>query len=200
MIRLRFFTEGLLALVLLYFVRRRRNARKSSEPIDDKTVVVSDNGMELNSWNNQGFEDEGDGLGETGHCENPMYASSSTSPVTTENPENQTNPVYVGSSGFIEINLDADEDATDLKVYGSHENGDVIANCGNPGYESNPAQDSVNEPEPEESSSHYHEPVGSHSQDVTDFGNPLYEAFERERAQKSSTLNLGNDVIVDEDV
>ncbi len=190
----------MLALVLLYFVRRRRVARKSSDPIDDKNVIVSEDGLELNSWNNPGFDEDGLDGGETGQGENPLYVSGSMSPVITENPEYEANPLYGVGSDFKEINLDTDEDAADLKVHGSYESGDVNSHCGNPLYENNAARDKINESGPGESSDQYEKPDVSSSHDVTNFGNPLYEALQKEHAQKNSTLKLDDEVIVDEDV
>ena len=173
----------LLALVLLFLVwRQRRIAKKSREPLDDKNVIVSGNGMELNSWNNPGF-DEDDAV--DGH--NPLYISGSTSPVTSENPE------YEASLDFREINLDIDTEAADLKVHGSYENGHVTSHFGNPLYESNPSQDKINVSTPLESTE-----VSSNN--VSHFGNPLYEAFQGEQARKNSTLKLNDGVATDEDV
>lgn len=181
--------KGLLALVALYLIRRRRISRKSSEPIDDKNVVVTENEIELNSWENPGFQEE-DCRGEsTIDSANPMYISSMNSPVINENPLYETKSAYKDSSGFIDIKLDGDGEAADLKVYGSYENGDVISDCGNPLYESNPAQDREDDVV-----------ADSVSDEVYKFGNPLYEALARKPAQKSDTLKLSDDVVVDEDV
>ena len=188
----------LLALVLLYFVRRRRIGRKSSEPIDDKNVIVSENGIELNSWNNPGFDEEEQN--ETGHRENPLYASGSSSPAITDNPEYVGKPANGIGLDFKEINLDADTDGSDVKVYGSYDDGDVISDYGNPLYESNPARDKIDASEPLKSSDCYQQPDVSSSPDVSRFGNPLYEAFEREQVRKNTELKLNDDVIIDEDV
>ena len=184
------FHKGLLALVALYLIRRRRISRKSREPIDDKNVVVTENEIELNSWDNPGFREEEDCRGEsTIDSANPMYISSMNSPVVNENPLYETKSAYKGSSGFIDVKLRGDGEAADLKVYGSYENGDVISECGNPLYESNPARDREDDVV-----------ADSVPDEVYKFGNPLYESLAIKQAQKSDTLKLSDGVVVDEDV
>lgn len=181
-----FFPKGLLALAALYLLRKRRIASKASEPVDDKNVVVSNNEIELNSWDNPGFNEEEDGRGEIeADSENPMYIPNSISPVIKENPLYETNSAYKDSSGFIDIKLDGDVDADDLQVYGSFENGNVTSECGNRLYQSNPAQDREDDVVKDE---------------VCKFGNPLYEALARQQAHKGDTLKLSDEEVVDEDV
>ena len=165
-------------------------ARKSSELVDDKNVIVSDNVIELNSWDNPGFNEEEDGRGEsTADSENPMYIPNSRSPVIEENPLYETGSAYKCSSGFIDIKLDGDGEADDLKVHGGSENDNVTSDYGNPLYQSNPAQ-------------HREDDVVQYNvqDEVCKFGNPLYEALARQQAHKGDTLKLSDDEVLDEDV
>ena len=165
-------------------------ARKSSELVDDKNVVVSDNVIELNSWDNPGFNEEEDGRGDSlTDSENPMYIPNSKFPVINENPLYETGSAYKGSSGFIDIKLDGHGEADDLQVHGSCENDNVTSDYGNPLYQSNPAQDREEDV------------VQDNVQDeVCKFGNPLYEALARQQAHKGDTLKLSDEEVVDEDV
>ena len=165
-------------------------ARKSSELVDDKNVVVSDNVIELNSWDNPGFSEEEDGRGDSlADSENPMYIPNSKFPVINENPLYETGSAYKGSSGFIDIKLDGDGEADDLQVHGSCENDNVTSDYGNPLYQSNPAQ------------AREDDVVQDNVQDeVCKFGNPLYEALPRQQAHKGDTLKLSDEEVVEEDV
>ena len=182
-----------MALMLIYLLQRRRTARKSREPLDDKTIVVSNNELELNSWNNPGFEEGDDDGVDTGHMENPIYVSDLNTVVTSENAIYDT--AHKGNTGFQEITLDTEEDAADLKIHGSYENGNVTTHYGNPLYVSNPAQDSENEFSPGES-----EGKNDDSGAPASALNPLYEVLEKEQAHKNTTFKLDGDAVVDEDV
>lgn len=208
------FYSGLLALVFLYVIRKRRVARKSGELADDKNVVLS-NTIQLNSWDNPGFVEDVDN--QDGSVENTVYCSASLSPSA------HGKPLCKDNSGFLDVELpDATEDNGDLRVYKSHLNGDLVSHGGNSLYESNPAHDGVDKTRQDEKYAENHGPVTSDSHEVsafgnplyiekdeavispcdgvTTFGNPLYEAFETGRTLKNSALKLTDDVIVDEDV
>ena len=90
------FTEGLLVLLFLLLMRKRRNAKRSYQT-DDKDIVVPRCSVELKDWHeNPAFSEDDDIPGN--EAEDPKVESSNVSIVPSdgmscENPIYEINPV-----------------------------------------------------------------------------------------------------------
>lgn len=169
-------------------MQRNRTAKKSPELVGDENIAASDHEVEINAWSNPVFDDCVCNNEETGYGEDPTNTSS----VITNDSLYMISPTPW-------LSEKKPNDFSDSAVPQVHVDYQNCSACINPVYESNPAQDPVNEG-PQGEGGEYCEPVVLSRDDVTKCSNPLYEELEKVKAQKSSSLNLNGDVIVDQDV